>query len=311
MIHRNPMDFNDMRWVVPGTTMQIYYIYIRRKLFHTNGEPPWIGHFSSIYICSQNSLALCALPSLPRTVAPSRADSPDLGLAAMLEPSHAYLYHTILTYRVKITTGAIRCLRLPTICRIVAFERNTKNKPGLTIPDNVSFQDHVRLRGGDDELLTNCSLKKIRSEIKDGLDLHGACGSIVMMKNTTSNRMTNTNSMHFNAFPNDHVIHVPSFAKKIFNWGCSEGKRCIQIQRSNKTWQPASWSFQTLRMLLDTHEFTQVASNKAGRMVLLGIFPNKQLPNDPNGVLACVVESWKLSRNRRPVQLRHHFSLQV
>lgn len=87
-----------------------------------------------------------------------------------------------------------RCLRLPTICRIVAFERNTKNKPGLTIPDNVSFQDHVRARGGDDELLTNCTLKKIRSEIKDGLDLHGACGSIVMMKNTTSNRMTNTNS---------------------------------------------------------------------------------------------------------------------
>lgn len=188
-----------------------------------------------------------------------------------------------------------RCLRLPTICRIVAFERNTKNKPGLTIPDNVSFQDHVRVRGGDDELLTNCTLKKIRSEIKDGLDLHGACGSIVMMKNT-----------HFQQ--NDEYEFVPSFAKKIFNWGCSEGKRCIQIQRSNKTWQPASWSFQTLRMLLDTHEFTQVASKKAGRMVLLGIFPNKQLPN---GVPACVVESWKLSRNRRPVQLRHHFSLQV
>ena len=114
----------------------------------------------------------------------------------------------------------------------------------------------------------------------------------------------------FHAFP-IHVIHVPSFAKKTFNWGCSEGKRCPAYKYgSNKTWQhPASWSFQTLRMLLlDTHEFTQLASNKAGRMVLLGIFPNKQLPN---GVPACVVEGWKLSRNRRPVQLRHHFSLQV
>lgn len=200
-----------------------------------------------------------------------------------------------------------RCLRLPTICRIVAFERNTKNKPGLTIPDNVSFQDHVRVRGGDDELLTNCTIKKIRSEIKHGLDLHGACGSIVrLMKNTTGEWRIWIPCISY-----IHVIHVPSFAKKTFNWGCSEGKRCPAYKYGwDKTWQhPASWSFQTLRMLLlDTHEFTQLASNKAGRMVLLGIFPNRQLPN---GVPACVVEGWKLSRNRRPVQLRHHFSLQV
>ena len=89
-----------------------------------------------------------------------------------------------------------RCLRLPTICRIVAFERNTKNKPGLTIPDNVSFQDHVRVRGGDDELLTNCTLKKIRSEIKDG---HGWTGFARSMRKHCDDekyhrRMTNTNS---------------------------------------------------------------------------------------------------------------------
>lgn len=201
-----------------------------------------------------------------------------------------------------------RCLRLPTICRIVAFERNTKNKPGLTIPDNVSFQDHVRVRGGDDELLTNCTLKKIRSEIKDG-DLHGACGSIVMMKNTTAG-----DEYEFHAFPCISYIHViprAELCKKNLQLGMwRETVLRIQIWIKNlaTSCHPASWSFQTLRMLLDTHEFTQVASNKAGRMVLLGIFPNKQLPN---GVPACVVESWKLSRNRRPVQLRHHFSLQV
>lgn len=75
--------------------------------------------------------------------------------------------------------GAFVCP--PFVELYVAFGRNTKNKPGLTIPDNVSFQDYVRVTGGDDELLTNCTLKKIRSEIKDGLDLHGAFGSIVRL----------------------------------------------------------------------------------------------------------------------------------